>query len=413
MIRSMFSAITGLRNHQTMMDVVGNNIANVNTTGYKSSSVVFQDILSQTLYGAGAPGAALGGTNPAQVGLGSELGAITTNYSQGALQRTGRSTDFAIQGDGFFVTQSGAEQQYTRAGAFSVDGNGNLVTQDGALVQGWQADPTGAVALNNPISSLAIPVGGLLTPNPTTSVTLGGNLPASAAVGTSVSTSVDVFDNQGTAVRLSMVFTKTAPDSWTAAASYGNPATPVALTNNVVTFGPTGEITAPAARQIDIAAGAIPNLGAVGVSLGAAGQPGRISQYGSGSTLATVAQDGFAAGSLQGFSVSRDGLLVGTYSNGQTRTIGQLALASFNNPEGLEKVGGSSFRASQNSGLAQIGTPGAGGRGELVVGSVEMSNVDLASEFTSLILAQRGFQANSRVITSSDELLQEIVNLKR
>lgn len=413
MMRSMFSAISGLRNHQSMMDVVGNNIANVNTTGFKSSGVVFQDILSQTLYGAGAPGATLGGTNPAQVGLGSRLAAVTTNFSQGALQRTGRSTDFAVQGDGFFVVQSGGQQLYTRAGAFSVDADGSLVTQDGGLIQGWQAGPNGAVSVNGPITNLTIPVGGLLAPNPTSSVTLGGNLPAASAVGAAVATSVDVYDNQGTAIRLNVTFTKTAADQWTGTASYGNPATAVALTNNVLTFDTSGELTAPAGRQVDIAAGAIPNVGAVALGLGSATDSNRVSQYGSSSTLATLAQDGYAAGSLQGFSVSRDGLLVGTYSNGLTRSVGQLALANFNNPEGLEKVGGSNFRASQNSGLAQVGVPGSGGRGQLVVGAVEMSNVDLAAEFTNLILAQRGFQANSRVITSSDEMLQEIVNLKR
>jgi flagellar hook protein FlgE len=413
MMRSMFSAISGLRSHQSMMDVVGNNIANVNTTGFKSSGVVFQDILSQSLYGAGAPGTAIGGTNPAQVGLGSRLAAVTTNFSQGALQRTGRSTDFAIQGDGFFVVSSGGQQLYTRAGAFSVDANGNLVTQDGGLIQGWQADPTGAVSVNGPITNLAIPVGGLLAPNPTSSVTLGGNLPAAGAVGAAIATSVDVYDNQGTAIRLNVTFTKTAANQWTGSATYGNPATAVALTNNVLTFDSAGELTSPAGREVDIAAGAIPNVGAVAVGLGSATDSDRVSQYGSSSTLATLAQDGYAAGSLQGFSVSRDGLLVGTYSNGLTRAVGQLALANFNNPEGLEKVGGSNFRASQNSGLAQVGAPGSGGRGQLVVGSVEMSNVDLAAEFTNLILAQRGFQANSRVITSSDEMLQEIVNLKR
>jgi flagellar hook protein FlgE len=421
-IRSMFSAISGLRSHQTMMDVVGNNIANVNSTGFKSSSVVFQDVLSQTLYGAGAPGAALGGTNPAQVGLGTRLAAVTTNFEQGSRQRTGRSTDFAIQGDGFFIVDDGGQNLYTRAGAFSADANGNLVTQQGALVQGWVADINGVVDSTAPLTALQVPVGSLLTPQQTANITLGGNLASAAAVGTSYETSLDTFDAQGTAVQVSFLFTKTADATtlppgqsgeWTVTATQGIPPTAVALTSNVLTFGTDGELITPATRTIDIAAGAIPNTGAVTVSLGAAGQPGRLTTFGSGASLAALAQDGFAAGSLTSFDVSPQGQLIGTYSNGVSRAIGQLALANFANPEGLERAGDSAFRATQNSGLVQIGTPGTGGRGQLVVGAVEMSNVDLAQEFTNLVLAQRGFQANSRVITSSDEMLQEIVNLKR
>ena len=183
MIRSMYAAISGLRNHQTMMDVVGNNIANVNTNGYKGSSTVFTDVLSQTLTGGNAPGA-MGGTNPAQVGLGSRLGGINTDFSQGSLQRSGRNTDFAIQGDGFFVTNSGGEQLYTRAGSFSLDAAGNLVTNDGGFLQGWAADATGAVSTNGPVANLQIPTDALIPPRGTGNVQMTGNLPGGAAPGT-------------------------------------------------------------------------------------------------------------------------------------------------------------------------------------------------------------------------------------
>src|SRR4051812_35220004 len=214
MIRSMFSAISGLRNHQTMMDVVGNNISNVNTTGFKSSSVVFQDVLSQTLRGAGAPAGQLGGTNPAQVGLGSKVSAITTSFNQGALQRTGRATDLAVQGDGFFNVVQAGQSLYTRAGSFSIDGSGRLVTQEGAFVQGWTADNTGAVNTNGAVGDILIPVGSRRDPRQTSSVRVGGNLPADAplspATGSVIANSVEVYDTQGNPVNMTFNYTHTA-----------------------------------------------------------------------------------------------------------------------------------------------------------------------------------------------------------
>lgn len=412
MIRSMFSAISGLRNHQSMMDVVGNNISNVNTTGFKSSAVVFQDVLSQTLRGAGAAADELGGTNPAQVGLGSRVAAVTTNFTQGALQRTGRATDLAIQGDGFFVVQQAGQVLYTRAGSFSVDALGRLVTQEGALVMGWQAGPTGALDTNAAVQPLAIPVGDLIPPVLTSQVTLGGNLPADAEAGTVIVSSVTVYDAQGSAIELNLHFTKSATaNEWDVSGTYGT-GSPITLSTTSLQFDANGELTSP--FSFTIAGGQIPGIATpITISMGDAASPNRITQYGGLSTLTALDQDGSAPGSLQSFTVSQEGLIVGSYSNGRTRTIGQIALANFANPEGLEKVGGSNYRPTPNSGLAQLGTAGIGGRGLLSTGTLEMSNVDLAQEFTNLIVAQRGFQANSRVVTTSDELLSEVVNLKR
>ena len=423
MIRSMYSAVSGLRNHQTMMDVVGNNIANVNSTGFKSSTTVFQDALSQVLRGAGVANAGSGGTNPALVGLGSRVTAITTNFGQGALQRTGRATDFAIQGDGFFVADQAGQQLYTRAGSLSIDSGGRLVTQEGAFIQGWQANATGAVNTNAAVSQIVVPVGDVIPPVQTAGVTVGGNLPANAAIGTMVSNSVQVYDGQGNPTNVRFEFTKTAADTWSAVYRYTDsagvlqptpPAAGTALTGGPITFDANGEVTSGYSLTLD--GGVVPGFSAaqdITVSLGAAGGPQRMTQYGDLSTLAVLDQNGSAAGSLQSFTVSQDGLIVGSYSNGRTRPIGQMALATFANPEGLEKVGGSNYRATVNSGLAQLGVAGQGGRGLISTGALEMSNVDLAAEFTNLIVAQRGFQANSRVVTTSDELLQEVVNLKR
>lgn len=423
MIRSMFSAVSGLRNHQTMMDVVGNNIANVNTSGFKSSTTVFQDVLSQVLRGAGAATQAVGGTNPAQVGLGSRIAGITTNFSQGALQLTGRSTDFAIQGDGFFVVNQGGQQLFTRAGSFSTDALGRLVSQDGGFLQGWQADATGTVNPNGPVTNIVIPVGDIIPPVQTETIYLGGNLPSDADVGDTVANSVQVFDAQGNAVTIRFEFTKAATDEWDVVYRYVDtagvlqptpPAAGTALTGSPLQFDGAGELTST--YDLTLAGGVVPGFGAgedITVNLGAAGEPNRMTQFGTLSTLAVLDQDGSAAGTLQSFTVGQDGLIMGSYSNGGNRPIGQLVLSSFANPEGLDKVGGSNYRATVNSGLPQLGVAGQGGRGLISVGTLEMSNVDLAAEFTNLIVAQRGFQANSRVVTTSDELLQEVVNLKR
>src|SRR5689334_14938465 len=195
MLRSMFAAVTGLRSHQAFMDVVGNNIANVNTTGYKTSSVLFEDLLSQQLNGAGLPTAATGGTNPAQVGLGVRLTGVSINFAQGATQLTGRSTDFAIQGDGFFAVEQGGQTAYTRTGSVSLDGNGNLVTADGGFVKRSQGDQNGTVNTNASLGHLKIPVGQIINPVTTTSMKIGGNLPADAAVGTVVDAAINAYNS--------------------------------------------------------------------------------------------------------------------------------------------------------------------------------------------------------------------------
>ena len=414
MLRSMFSGVSGLRTHQVMMDVIGNNIANVNTAGYKSGQTVFQDLLSQLLRGAGGPVPGLGGTNPAQVGLGVRLAGISTSFGQGALQLTGRSTDLAIQGDGFFVTSLGGQQLYTRAGAFSFDTEGKLVTADGTVAQGWSADPLGAIDTNAPLGDLRMPLGQVLAPVQTQTVTLGGNLPSDAAVGDTITSSIKVYDAQGAPVTLTFQFTKTAADQWSVQALSPDAAgvlQPVGAAA-VLPFDPaTGQLSP--APTYAVSPPGVWDAGGIDISFGAAGAPDAVSQFAGQTNIAALGQDGSALGTLQSFSIGQDGIVTGVFSNGRTQSIGQLALASFNNPAGLEKAGGAAFRATANSGLAQIGSAGSGGRGLISGGMLEMSNVDLAQEFTNLIVAQRGFQANSRVITASDELLQDLVNLKR
>jgi flagellar hook protein FlgE len=413
MIRSMSSALSGMRAHQQMLDVVGNNISNVSTTGFKSSAVVFQDVLTQVVAGAGAPSTEAAGTNPAQIGLGVRAAGVAQAMTQGALQSTGRAGDMSIQGDGFFVLQQNGAETYTRAGNFSIDALGRLATVDGALVQGWQANGTGAINSNLPIGEVVIRVGDQLPPNQTTAIRLGGNIPADSTVGATVDSAVSIFDTEGNQTLLQITFTKTAAGAWTATAAYGPGSTPVALTDNALTFNTNGELTAPLDHDMNIAGGVIPGFaGALTISLGDTGTAGRVTQYAGKRSIVVTEQDGFASGVLQSYAVSPDGTMVGTYSNGRTQNIAQVALAVFGNPEGLERLGGV-WRQTANSGLPQVGVPNAGGRGQINPSTLELSNVDLAQEFTNLIVAQRGFQANSRVITTSDDLLNEIVNLKR
>ncbi|AEE44819.1 flagellar hook protein FlgE [Cellulomonas fimi] len=392
MLRSLFSGISGLRSHQTMLDVTGNNIANVNTTGFKSSQTQFQDTLSQMLQNGGGAQDGVGGTNPAQVGLGVRVAGITTNFTQGASQMTGRSTDMMIQGDGFFVVRKGAESYYTRAGSFDFDSTGQMVLPgEGALVQGWAA-VNGVVDTNGPLSDLRVPAGTLMPAVATSTASYEGNLDAAAANGTILNRTIDVYDATGNVRELQLTFTKAAA-GWSVAATDGT-ATVVAAP---MTFAADGSLTTPTTLTVGGVAVDISDLtGFAGID-----------------SVKARTQNGQAAGTLQSFALGADGTITGAFSNGLKQTIGRLAIGSFTNPSGLEKAGGSLFRTSVNSGDPQVGPAGTGGRGTLAGGALEMSNVDLSSEFTSLIIAQRGFQANSRVITTSDEVLQELVNLKR
>jgi flagellar hook protein FlgE len=281
---------------------------------------------------------------------------------------------------------------YTRAGAFNFDSLGQLVTPDGSLVQGWAADTSGAVDVNGPLTTLQLPIATLMGAAPSTRADFAGNLPADAAVGTVLNRSIEVFDDLGNAQQLTVGFTRTGT-GWTAAATVGG-----VTEMRDLAFDGKGALV-PLAQPFTVG----------GLELGL----GTVTGYAGITSVEAATQNGREAGSLQSFSLNADGTLMGSFSNGLKQAIGQVALASFTNPAGLSKAGSSLYRTSANSGEPAIGTAGTGGRGSLAGGALEMSNVDLSSEFTNLIIAQRGFQANSRVITTSDELLQELVNLKR
>lgn len=423
MMRSMFSAISGLRAHQTWMDVIGNNIANVNTTGFKVGRVRFTDILSQLVRGASGPTEQRGGINPLQIGLGAVVGAVDTIHTQGALQLTGKPSDLAIQGDGFFVVSDGSQTLFTRDGAFDIGSDLRLVnSSNGFYVLGWQADANGNVDTAGPVGPITIPIGQQLDAVPTTQITVQGNLDANqdaAAPTPHYVTKVSIVDSQGKRHEFYILFDKTGPNTWNYTMQEDDPRTATAEDDPEFALGGTtsGMLVFDADGNLDVAASTI---AAVDLDASAGGASvvsvtpdfRRLTQLAAPST-ANAAANGAPAGSLTTFTVSQSGEVLGIYSNGVTKVIGQVALALFTNPGGLMKVGGNAYLPTVNSGEPIIGPADSGGRGKIASGYLEMSNVDLAQEFTSMIMAQRGFQANSRVITASDEVLQELVNLRR
>lgn len=398
------------------MDVIGNNVANVNTPGFKTGRVTFQEVFSQTLRGASSPSdtsaGARGGVNPMQVGLGVTTASIDTNHTPGNLQPTSRMTDVAIEGSGFFVVQDGSTPTFTRVGAFDTDGHGVLVDADGRKVLGWTADATGLLPIHKTddlMSPIKIAIGSNMPAQATTLITWDKNLDSQAVAGTVKSSPVTVFDSQGATCAVNIMFLKTAnPNEWTWTA-----AGPTGITGDgVLTFDADGSLvsaTGTAGTTPPAFSFAPAGVNPVAVEL----VFDNVTQVAGPSTIASPVVNGCSTGTLESYTFDSKGVISGFYSNGQTRMLGQLAIANFSNPGGLLKMGKSLYRQSNNSGAPDIGEAGTSGRGTIAPSSLEMSNVDLAEEFTQMIITQRGFQANSRIITVADELLHELVSLKR
>jgi flagellar hook protein FlgE len=450
-LRSLFSGVSGLDANQEFIDTIGNDIANINTTGYKSNEVQFEDLLDQTISGATAPSSTQGGVDPTQVGLGVKVAGIEANFTQGTSEQTGNPLDLSIQGDGLFIANKNGQTVYTRAGSLDLDGDGNLVTPDGSLVQGWPASATGVIDTSAPLANLSIPSGQQVAANATTSVTLGGNLaPQSgwtapttgtgSGTGTSTaqgaSTSVTVYAPNGSTESLDLNFEqsatlpagapKGATSAWTVEGVLAEPGAAPDYTNATkatLYFDQSGNLLGYADQK-----GTAGAAGSTSFSLtvpdettGAASGATQsfnlslptITANASADTASVLSQNGNAPGTLQSYSIGSNGVIQGAFSNGQTLNLGQIALATFSNPNGLLRSGDTDFTATANSGLAQVGAAGNGSRGTIQAGTLEASNVDLATEMTQLIEAERGFQANGSVITTSDTLLQDLINLKQ
>jgi flagellar hook protein FlgE len=408
------SALSALTADSTAIDVAGNNLANLNTPGFKAAEVQFSDLMSQTL------GSAL---DPAQVGMG--VGPVTTssNYIQGGVTTTNGPTDAAIEGNGFFVVKdTGGQTLYTRDGSFTLDSSGNLVTATGQMVQGWPAT-NGTVNPNGPVSNLSVPLGALIPGTTTTTMSLKVNLNAASpttGTGSSFSAPLQVYDSLGASHVLSANFTKTATNSWTytltVPASDLNTGGTTTLATGTLTFDGNGNLTTPAPGSGPQAV-AITGLadGANDMAINwnmfdASGNP-NLTQLSETSSVQGATQDGAATGQITNISLQNGGLMVASYSNGQQTTIGQLAMASIQNPNSLISVGANSLKASAATATPAVGTANSAGRGQILGGALEGSTTDMATEFTNLLTYERSYQAASRVITTGDTMLQTTINL--
>ncbi len=415
MIGSLFAGITGLNANATAMTVIGDNIANVNTTAFKSNRSAFANILSQSLQGS------IGN----DIGRGVRFWGTSPLWSQGSLETTTSPTDLAVNGKGFFiVNDGGGSTYYTRAGEFNFDRGGYLVNPDDLVVQGYQVtavNADGTLQLGS-IQDITVPGESTTPPSATDEFTIDLNLDAGAVNADSYSTSLSFYDSLGNPIDLTLLFTKTAvPGQWTVGASIpasaGTGATIDGGATMLMTFDANGEITAPAGDVIVSLAltnGAdAPQAVTWDIVNDAGSSNGDITGYAATSAVSFQTQNGYPSGMLRNIAVDSDGVITGAYSNGRLMPLFQIALADFPSYWGLAKMGNSLYSESLASGQAMPGTPASGRLGNISSNSLEMSNVDLASEFVKMITTQRAFQANSRVITTSDEILAELINIKR
>ncbi len=436
MMRSMYSSVSGLRAHQTRMDVIGNNIANVNTIGFRSSRVTFQEVFSQTLKGASSPDPALGrgGTNPMQVGLGMDVGSIDINTTRGGLQRTDNQTDIYIDGEGFFIVGD----KFTRAGNFTLDELGNLVTPGGLCLYGWldyggKPDANGNYVFdtNKPCEPLNLyydEYNGnkkIIAAKATENIELAGSLDAATeifdpALGSDalLVVPVTVYDSLGFEYEIKLEFRKTAAGGGTTTWEWrvvGNDEISSSATGNIQ-FDAGGNVVKPAGQdKVTYVIALIPDDDIGSQQFNVTLDFTNVTMYaGSEDSVKPSIVDGYPSGKLNYFSIGSDGIIMGVYTNGKHQPLGLIGLAEFANPGGLQRVGDNLYVPTSNSGdfLGAV-KPGTGSAGSLNPGVLEMSNVDLAREFTEMIVAQRGFQANSRILTTVDEMLQEMVNMKR
>ncbi len=412
MMRSLFSGVSGLKNHQTRMDVIGNNISNVNTTGFKSSRTTFADQLSQTLTGASGPTENLGGVNAKQIGLGSSVASIDMIFTDGSVQSTGKNTDLCLSGNGLFVVKRGDQTYYTRDGAFEFDAAGNYVLPgSGLLVQGWMgaAGANGEWEINTNAATTAITIqaGQSMPATMTTKATYSGNLDAENSTGAKITTTVTAYDSQGFKYSVPLIFEKTGTNTWSVTAGTVAGAGSVNITGGSVSFTTVGvqpASTTSSNASITITSGA-------GTPLNIDLDLSSITQFANESTV-HAENDGYTSGTLESISIDSSGIITGVYTNGERRQEAQVAVAQFANSTGLTKTGNSLYQESNNSGSANIKTASALGVA-ITPSALEMSNVDVANEFADMIITQRGFQSNSKIVTVGDEMLETVINMKR
>ncbi len=403
-------ALTGLQADTVALNTIGNNLSNLNTTAFKTQSTTFSDLFYQNIGTAGS-GDAL------QVGMGTRVSGTATDFSQGSLTTTQSSTDMALSGNGFFMVQRGASVDLTRAGNFQLDQTGNLITADGENVMGYGMSG-GQVNLNGGLVPLQLPVTSSEPAQSTQNVSMTTSLDATAATGTSFSSPVTLYDSLGEAQAATVSYTKTSPTTWTYDISLPTGAATGTPVNNTgtLTFNSAGVLQTPSSNVSGVS---FPGLadGASALTFGfnlynSAGAPTITQTAGTSNTTAS-AQDGFAAGAYQGFTVGADGTISATFSNGQTTSIGQIAVGTVVNQAGLAQAGGNNYVATAVSGAVSVGVANVGGRGSIDGDSLEQSNVDISAEFSNLIVAQRAFEANSKTVTTFDSVTQDAIGMIR
>ncbi len=413
---SLWTGVSGLNASSRQMDVIGNNIANVNTVGFKAGVAVFSDILSQSI---------AGGSGAMQIGRGVGVSAVPTLFGQGSFESTQSATDLAINGDGFFmVNDADGARYYTRAGMFIIDRDGYLVDVNGYRSQGYgvstDADVIGDIALGGVQSA----------PEVTTRVSIGANLNGEAAVDDTFVSALTVYDSLGAAHTFTLTFTKTANvGEWGIGVDMSDldPTDGLTLNSTTITFDGAGKLDAATTDltiTVDVGStlpggatigdGGVINWDLVNDDADGDGKDAEtMTGYASPSVNRSLVSNGHSSGELQSLSIGSDGILNGFFSNGQTADLGQIALAKFTSPWGLNKIGSNLFAETINSGDALINKPGTGGLGEISPNSLEMSNTDVATEFINMIIAQRAYQANAKVITTTDQMMSELMNIKR
>ncbi len=405
--------LSGLTASSTALATIANNLANLNTVGYKDARVLFRDLFYQTLGNNGAGDAI-------QQGAGTAVSSIPASFTQGNVDPSGVSTDVAILGDGFFVVSKDGAVSYTRAGNFEVNKSSLLVTSDGQEVLGYPA-VNGVVPPGQSLGPLTLGAGAISPATATTQVQLSTNVNATAAVGTSYSAPMTIFDSLGASHVLLFTYTKTATNAWDysisiPAADVGGIVDPTVIKAGTLTFDGNGNLTNPAADVTGIALTGFTdgaNNQTFTWNLFDANGKGFLTQLASPSGTSHTQQDGSGSGTLVKFDIGADGTITGAFSNGKTAILGQLATATFANNQGLLRTGNNGFTETLASGQAVVGGPGTSGRGTLAGGALELSNVDIAKEFAALIVAQRSFQANAKVVTTFDQITQETINLKQ
>jgi flagellar hook protein FlgE len=416
-VRSLGTAASGIDTMQTDLDTIGNDIANSETDGFTSQTAQFSDLLTEQLQPAGgAVGETLASTNPSAIGAGDEVSAIETNFSAGAVTQTGINSNVAIEGNGFLVVTQNDQTYYTLDGDLQVDSNGNLATNSGGLVEGWApGQPT-----TSPPTPLSVVVGSTGPPAQTQNVVLGGNLPSNATNPVTITTTM--YDSLGNQVPVTLTLTPTAADTWSMQGTVTGAAQPLWTAPQTLVFGSNGQLAslngaAVGTGQTTLAIDTKPSnytwTGATvpSIDFPPVGSEGAVTQFADDQTIEVTSQDGNAAGTLESYSIGSDGVITGTYSNGDSQSLGTIALAQFANPDGLDDIGQTYFTPTVASGKAQLGEPGTNGLGTLQGGAVEGSNVDLATELTDLIEAQTAYQANTKVVDTSSTVLQSLVEM--